>query len=245
MPSRYANHLNLGKISNTQVEIVGLGSLGSLIALDLARVGFRKFTLWDYDQVDLTNVGTQAYETDQVGEAKCHALQSLIWNLHPSNPLANLREERYPGGDRPSCTLYCEARTNGLSGRVCVIDHRQPYSQKSKILQEEYRATLSYDDSEVEPQACALNTIIFVSRILSGIMVSQLVKFFVLGELKENQRYQQDTLVDLKLGVTCEGLSKLRTPQELIGQKFDKVLIVVPDNMKTRIETAQLLFHWR
>ncbi|MGM0442602.1 MAG: sulfur carrier protein ThiS adenylyltransferase ThiF [Fibrobacterota bacterium] len=82
---------NYGKIRNTHIGIGGAGGLGSNCAFNLVRAGFRKFTLYDFDFVELSNLNRQFYFADQIGLPKVNA---LITNLKRITPDLSIRAEQ-------------------------------------------------------------------------------------------------------------------------------------------------------
>ena len=56
------------------VAILGLGGLGSNIAVMLARAGVGRLILADFDRVDVTNLNRQQYKACQTGMLKTEAL---------------------------------------------------------------------------------------------------------------------------------------------------------------------------
>lgn len=65
----------LQKLGQLQVTLCGAGALGSLLADNLARQGFRLLTAIDDDRVELHNVGTQLYRQEDVGAFKVDVLR--------------------------------------------------------------------------------------------------------------------------------------------------------------------------
>lgn len=89
---RYSRHLLLPevdvlgqeKIRNAHVLIVGLGGLGSPVALYLAAAGVGRFTLIDEDQVELTNLQRQiAHATSDIGQSKVESAKASMLALNP------------------------------------------------------------------------------------------------------------------------------------------------------------------
>ena len=55
------------RLRQSCVAIMGLGGLGSAVAVSLARIGVGKLLLADYDVVELSNLNRQHYFLDQFG----------------------------------------------------------------------------------------------------------------------------------------------------------------------------------
>lgn len=78
--SRQTNLIDSEALSNVHVELYGIGSIGSWLALFLAKIGVKSITVWDYDKVEEDNVSAQAYGENQIGMMKTEALYNLIKN---------------------------------------------------------------------------------------------------------------------------------------------------------------------
>lgn len=90
---RYSRHINLSqlgeagqqKLVDSHALIVGMGGLGSPIAMYLAASGVGKLTLADFDQVELSNLQRQiAHTTDRVGQLKTHSARTACLQLNPT-----------------------------------------------------------------------------------------------------------------------------------------------------------------
>ena len=68
--------------------IIGCGSVGSLVAMELARAGVEKFVLCDADTLEYHNVCRHQCGIDDVGDLKVNALMFKILNI---NPQANIK----------------------------------------------------------------------------------------------------------------------------------------------------------
>lgn len=71
------------KLSKASVVIVGLGGLGSHIAIMLARTGIGHIHLIDFDKVDVTNLNRQEYTISDLGEYKTKALKKHLLQINP------------------------------------------------------------------------------------------------------------------------------------------------------------------
>lgn len=65
------------------VTIIGLGSGGSAIALDLARCGVTKMILIDFDEVSLSNLCRSVYDLHDVGKNKTDAVHEKLLRVNP------------------------------------------------------------------------------------------------------------------------------------------------------------------
>jgi molybdopterin/thiamine biosynthesis adenylyltransferase len=89
---RYSRHLLLPgfgldgqrKIKQASVLVVGMGGLGSAVALYLAAAGIGRIGLVDYDKVDASNLNRQIiYNSDGVGQVKVGLARQRLLALNP------------------------------------------------------------------------------------------------------------------------------------------------------------------
>lgn len=71
------------RIKKGVVGIMGLGGLGSAVAVALVRIGVGKLLLADYDVVELSNLNRQYYFVDQIGLPKTRALRDTLLRINP------------------------------------------------------------------------------------------------------------------------------------------------------------------
>ena len=72
------------KIQNAKVLIVGVGGLGSPVALYLAAAGVGTLHLVDADVVSLSNLGRQIlYNTTHIGQSKVEIAKQVLQDLNP------------------------------------------------------------------------------------------------------------------------------------------------------------------
>ena len=76
------------KLQAARVAVIGLGGLGSNIAILLTRMGISHLHLIDFDKVDVSNLHRQQYFLEQVGLCKTEALASTLRKI---NPYINLK----------------------------------------------------------------------------------------------------------------------------------------------------------
>jgi len=69
----------LARLDSVALTLCGAGALGSLLADNLARQGFRRWKVIDRDRVEEHNVGTQLYGEAEVGAWKVEALRSRLF----------------------------------------------------------------------------------------------------------------------------------------------------------------------
>jgi hypothetical protein len=68
---------------NSTVHIIGVGAIGSHLAIMLAKLGIEKFTLYDFDKVESKNVTNQAFVEADIGELKVQVIKKRILAINP------------------------------------------------------------------------------------------------------------------------------------------------------------------
>jgi sulfur carrier protein ThiS adenylyltransferase len=71
------------KIKDSVVGIAGLGGLGSMVAIALARIGVGTLILVDFDVVEPSNLNRQQYFIHQIGMPKVKAMTENISKINP------------------------------------------------------------------------------------------------------------------------------------------------------------------
>ena len=75
------NERSIGIVNNLDnyvYHILGCGAIGSSTAIQLARMGAKEITLYDFDEVEIQNVGVSQYFNSDVGDYKVDALKNHI-----------------------------------------------------------------------------------------------------------------------------------------------------------------------
>ena len=89
---RYSRHLIMPevamegqkKLKQAKVLLIGMGGLGSPLAMYLAAAGVGRIGMVDFDVVDFTNLQRQViYSTDEVGRSKLQSAQNRLQGINP------------------------------------------------------------------------------------------------------------------------------------------------------------------
>lgn len=75
---KQANFIDSKKLANWKIKIFGLGSIGSILAKQLALVGFNDLMGYDFDTVDEDNIGSQEFTISHIGKKKTEAIVALL-----------------------------------------------------------------------------------------------------------------------------------------------------------------------
>lgn len=69
--------------NNGKIHIIGCGSVGSVVAENIARAGITKFVLWDFDKVESHNLANQMFVRKHIGKLKTDALLEILEDINP------------------------------------------------------------------------------------------------------------------------------------------------------------------
>ena len=126
----------LEALHKAHVAVVGLGGLGSNIAVALTRLGIGHLYLYDFDKVELSNLNRQYYFIDDIGKYKADA---LLAHLRQINPYADFQTQviKVTPENIPellnSCSIICEALDAAESKAMLVSNVLSSWSDKKII----------------------------------------------------------------------------------------------------------------
>lgn len=81
--SRSKGILEVAVLKGRRVMIVGLGSFGSQIAVELAKAGVGDFALFDFDRVELHNLSRHTATVSDLGRLKTNVIEEAILGKNP------------------------------------------------------------------------------------------------------------------------------------------------------------------
>lgn len=176
-------------ILNANIAIIGAGAIGSWTALALAKMGFVRMTVFDFDKVDIVNMSSQFYEKHDVGYPKVNALAANVARFVDADVIEPV-DDRWNGGDlsmfdivinatdsmacrkqifealkdkSPACKAYIDPRMGAETAMLLVIN---PMIGKD---QEMYEKTL-YTDEEAVQAPCTAKSTTYCALVLSGLV---------------------------------------------------------------------------
>jgi sulfur carrier protein ThiS adenylyltransferase len=85
---RYLDSDQLATIRSKRIGIGGAGGLGSNVAVNLVRTGFRNLEIIDKDVIDSTNLNRQDYTLNDLGAPKVEALRERLFAINPAMTIA-------------------------------------------------------------------------------------------------------------------------------------------------------------
>lgn len=176
-----------------KVQIIGVGSVGSFVALSLAKMGITDLEVWDDDRVEAHNLPNQFYRLNDIRYSKVVALYDIVQDFCGSSIKFN--DRRYNGEELDGLVIsavdsmgtrsliwdnikdskkvahYIDTRMGGNLMRIYSIDLKDKKSVKH------YEKSLNVEDT-LSKLKCTERTIIYNVLTISGIVGSLVAKIF-------------------------------------------------------------------
>ena len=188
--TRQAGLVPRERIQELQATVIGVGAIGRQVALQLAALGIPRLQLIDFDQVELTNITTQGYDHQDLGQLKVEATTRRIQQLDPTIAVTTIAD-RFRSRmeietvvfccvDRIStresiwrslqdrCDFWCDGRMLGESMRILTAT--DPNSRQH------YGTTL-FKQSEAQAGPCTARSTIYTANIAAGLMLHQFTRW--------------------------------------------------------------------
>ena len=178
------------RLANITVTVIGVGAIGRQVALQLAAIGAPRIQLVDFDMVDMTNVTTQGYLADDVGQTKVLATADAIRRLDGAIEV-DASQDRYRAKLEIGEAVFC--CVDSISARAAIwrsASNRCQFWADGRMLGEVIRILTAVDSSDrtrylgtLFPQAdaqrgsCTSRSTIYAANIAAGIMVHQFARW--------------------------------------------------------------------
>lgn len=190
------------------VSIIGLGNIGSHTALGLARLGLKKFVLFDHDKVENHNLSSQAFPFDSLGKEKVVAISEEMKRISNSNILEI--PQKFNVDDEVGDIIIIAVDSMDARKNICkqlkangsdfdlLIDGRiggsqlEVYTVKSL---EEWKKTF-VDKASSDP--CGGRYVCYTSMIIGGIITNIVKKHLKKEKLNRSLVFNIDTLEIIK-----------------------------------------------
>lgn len=108
-------------IGDNRIHIIGCGSVGSTLAENLARFGYKNFNLWDDDVVEPKNIVNQMFTEEDIGKPKTEVTAQIIKKI---NPEADIRiRQRYTDEQISGYIFLC---VDSIVPRKTLVEKLRP-----------------------------------------------------------------------------------------------------------------------
>ncbi|MEX2170074.1 MAG: ThiF family adenylyltransferase [Pirellulales bacterium] len=180
-------HERLEKLTAT---VIGVGAIGRQVALQLAALGVKSFILIDHDTVDLSNVTTQGYSLDDVGQRKVYALASAL-QLYDGQIATAETPDRFRPEMHVSDVLFC--CVDSIDTRAAIwrrVGRGAAFWADGRMRGEVLRILTAADEAsrahypmtlfpEAEAQVgtCTARSTLYAASIAAGLMLHQFARW--------------------------------------------------------------------
>lgn len=180
------------------ITIIGVGAVGSLVAMNLVKMGFSDLTIIDFDTVTLENMNCQGYRFKDVGKLKVKALVQILKDYGDDTLDIKASFKPYERGTFPGIVI---AAVDSMKVRKLIWENHKLSVSTKFILDprmsieeaklycmnplnskdvESYEKTLFKDEDGVS-ERCTMKATIYTASMLAG-LVSKTVKDVLLKQ---------------------------------------------------------------
>lgn len=182
--TRQAEIIPIGSLG-VPITIIGAGSIGSVTAITLAKMGLSNITVFDFDSVSEENMNCQWYRTSDIGKLKVDALRDLVKEMAGVEIIPVPRA--YETGNFKGIVI--SAADSMAVRKSLYAQHKHSYQTKyfidsrmaaeygmlycirpwDSVDQTTYEKTL-YSDDEAIQERCTAKATMYTSTLLSGLL---------------------------------------------------------------------------
>jgi sulfur carrier protein ThiS adenylyltransferase len=178
------------RLANITVTVIGVGAIGRQVALQLAAIGAPRIQLVDFDAVDVTNLATQGYLTDDIGQPKVVAMADAIRRLDGAIQVDAV-QDRYRAKLEIGKAVFC--CVDSISARAAIwrsASNRFQFWADGRMLGEVIRVLAAVDSNDctrysstlfqqadAQRGSCTSRSTIYAASIAAGIMVHQFTRW--------------------------------------------------------------------
>ena len=183
-------------LARCHAVVIGVGSIGRAVALQLAATGVPAMTLFDPDSVAVENLAVQGFWETDVGHPKVHAVANVCHEQFPRMELHALAERfrttavKAWSPDREHAVFVCvdaiETRRRiwqGVRARAAFLADGRMAAEVIRVLASGrpaldtgYPASL-FAASEAFRGSCTSKSTIYAASIAAGLMVGQFARW--------------------------------------------------------------------
>lgn len=176
----------MSKMARQRITMCGAGALGSNMAENLLRQGFKSMSVIDFDRVEDHNRHTQIYGVRDIGQLKITALRNYLYNATqiPIQPIAKKMEEsnirKMFLNDSLVIDTFDNVESRGLVTRYCKensIDclHVGMYEAYAEVCwNEDYRIPDEVKGRDICEYPLARNIILLAVAVASEAIINYL-----------------------------------------------------------------------
>jgi sulfur carrier protein ThiS adenylyltransferase len=201
------------RLAGLTATVIGVGAIGRQVALQLAGIGVRRLQFVDFDRVDLTNITTQGYFVDDVGDLKVEAMARAIARIDPAIVVEEVNDRFRPKLEIGTAVFCC---VDSIEARGVIwrsVQNRTSFWGDGRMLGETMRVLVATDDAsrthylttlfaarEAQQGSCTARSTVYTANVAAGLLVHQFVRWL------RRQPIDADTSLNLlanEISVIC------------------------------------------
>lgn len=192
-----------------RIAIIGAGSIGGWAALCLGKLGCKDITVFDFDEVELHNAGSQIYKSSDEGSTKVDALKERLSFLL-EEPIQVVNTKWTPAVDLFGYDIIIAA-TDNITVRKEIFHHLLARNRASLYIDarmasnsiEIYTTNMSDDDqckaydqtlfaeADTLPIPCSERSVVYNVFVVAGLIGDLLAKY------ANKQELPREMVIDL------------------------------------------------
>ena len=178
------------RLAQIGATVIGVGAIGRQVALQLASIGARHIQLIDFDTVEHSNVTTQGYSAEDVGQSKVEATENAIRRIDPSISVSIIKDRFRPCHEIGEATFCC---VDTISARTAIwrtVQNRSRFWVDGRMLGEVIRVLVVADEigrthypttlfhqAEAQAGRCTAQSTVYTANIAAGLMLHQFARW--------------------------------------------------------------------
>jgi sulfur carrier protein ThiS adenylyltransferase len=178
------------KLASVRATVIGVGAIGRQVALQLAAIGAPRIQLVDFDVVDASNITTQGYLAEDLGQSKVRALAAAIERIDRTIAVEAICDRYRPQLDTGDAVFCC---VDSISARAAIrrsVRDRCAFWADGRMLGEvirvlaaadrssrEHYAQTLFPQAEAQPGSCTSRSTIYAAGIAAGLMLHQFTRW--------------------------------------------------------------------
>jgi sulfur carrier protein ThiS adenylyltransferase len=188
--SRQAELVPQDKLADLTATVIGVGAVGRQVALQLAAIGVHRLHIYDFDDVEATNITTQGYGHAELGLPKVPATAQAITRIDPGilvTPIPDRFRPRHEIGEAVFCAVDKIAAREAIwrtVGGICrfwadgrMLGENLRVLAASTNSERHYYKTTLFAAAEAEQGRCTARSTIYVANLCAALMVHQFTRW--------------------------------------------------------------------
>lgn len=178
------------KLSDLTATVIGVGAIGRQVAIQLAALGVSQMQLIDFDTVEETNITTQGYDHEDIGQLKVDATAGAVQRVDPLIAV-DVVADRYRSKHAIGEVVFCYV--DSISAREAIwrtASKRCQFWSDGRMLGEVIRVLAAADpasrrhypttlfrQAEAQSGRCTAHGAIYAAAIAAGLMTHQFTRW--------------------------------------------------------------------